>query len=70
MQLKVNGETKNFVPAPVNLEQVLDTLGYLQEDAPRFVVAYNQTLVNPDQYLKTTVYEGDSVDVLSVITGG
>ena len=70
MQLKVNGETKNFVPAPVNLEQVLDTLGYLQEESPRFVVAYNQTLVNPDQYLKTTVYEGDSVDVLSVITGG
>ncbi len=70
MQLKINGEHKRFTPALLNLEQVLNALGYLKSDSSRFVVAYNQQLISAEEYLKTVVYDGDSVDVLSVITGG
>lgn len=70
MQLKINGEHKRFTPALLNLEQVLSALGYLKSDSSRFVVAYNQQLISAEEYLKTVVYDGDSVDVLSVITGG
>lgn len=70
MQLKINGENKMFAPEVLNLEHLLGALGYLMSESATFVVAYNQQLVNPDNYMKTAIRDGDAVDILSVITGG
>ena len=70
MQLKINGELKRLAPELLNLEQLLNSLGYHTNGAATFVVAYNQQLVHTEHYLKTVLHDGDSIDVLSVITGG
>ncbi|MFY9178922.1 MAG: sulfur carrier protein ThiS [Venatoribacter sp.] len=70
MKIKVNDDWINLALDEYNLAQVLEKLGYLNNQAGEFVVAHNQTLVSRDDYPNVAVKDQDSLDILGVITGG
>lgn len=65
LAIVVNGEAVSVTPAP--LAEVLETLGYNLACA---AVAVNDTIVFRRDLPRTTVCDGDCVEVLAPMSGG
>jgi thiamine biosynthesis protein ThiS len=66
MQIKVNGETREFA-APVSVQAMADALGL----NPRQVaVERNREIVPRSRYGDVTLNEGDVIEIVQFIGGG
>lgn len=71
MQLLINGEVHQIDDVAPTVLQLLQRLGYNTDAQPQhYIVAVNQQIVSPASYPDTRLQPGDSLDVLSVMTGG
>lgn len=62
----VNGESKN-TPNALNMTQFLEYLG----TNPRLVaVEYNGSILHRQQWLHTTIQEGDRLEIVTIVGGG
>jgi sulfur carrier protein len=64
--VRVNGEERT-VPAGLNLDQVLDALGY----RPRLVVVeFNGAILSRQLWASQPVVESDVLEVVTIVGGG
>ncbi len=69
MKLIVNGETKDINCSYTNvcLEDIIKLLGYQPQ---LVVVELNGSIINPKSWTKTTIKDGDSLEVVTIVGGG
>lgn len=69
MKLSINGEERTFVdiPAPFTLAALVELLGM---KADRVAVELNRDIVPRDQWGKTTLHEGDLLEMVHFVGGG
>ena len=66
MNLQINGETSQFDP-PLTLSSLLDQL---KLKADRVAVELNRNIVPRDQWTKTSLADGDSLEIVHFVGGG
>jgi sulfur carrier protein len=66
MQLHINGEPRDF-GAPLTLAGLVDHLGM---KADRVAVELNRNIVARDQWAKTSLAEGDRLEIVHFVGGG
>ena len=66
MIIKVNGDPFD-IPAPVSVAGLLATLDI---DPRRVAVEHNLVVVRKDAFDRTTVGEGDEVEIVNFVGGG
>ena len=66
IEIEVNGE-KQEVKNGCTIEELIALLGYQEK---KFVVALNTEFVTLHDYQKTKLKAGDSVEILSPMSGG
>jgi thiamine biosynthesis protein ThiS len=66
MQLHINGEPRDF-SAPLTLAGLVDHLGM---KADRVAVELNRNIVARDQWAKTSLAEGDRLEIVHFVGGG
>ena len=69
MKLKVNGEIKTIEndDAEFLLENLLEHLGYKPQ---LVVVELNGVIVNPKDWFRTQVKNGDCLEIVTIVGGG
>ena len=69
MNLKINGEIKTIVNADEHflLEGLLEHLGYKPQ---LVVVELNGVIINPKDWISTTIKNGDCLEVVTIVGGG
>ena len=69
MQLKINGEIKtiNNSNQELLLENLIENLGYKPQ---LVVVELNGEIINPKVWISTTIKNGDSLEVVTIVGGG
>ena len=69
MNLSINGEQKSIDPSDENysLKDLIKDLGYPPQ---MVVVEMNGTIINPQHWENTTVKDGDSLEVVTIVGGG
>ncbi len=66
IEIMVNGE-KQEVEERCTIEALITQLGYQEK---KFVVALNQAFVSMHDYPTTKIKAGDSIEILSPMSGG
>lgn len=66
MQLRINGEEKNY-DAPLTLASLIANMG-LKSD--RVAVELNRDIVPREQWDKTSLSEGDRLEIVHFVGGG
>ncbi|MGA1845558.1 sulfur carrier protein ThiS [Deferribacter abyssi] len=66
MKIKINGEIKEVSD---NIT-IFDLIKSLNLKLDRIVVEYNKTILNRDDYVKITIKEGDSLELIHFVGGG
>ena len=66
MQITLNGETHE-VAGPLTVSELL---AQLQIDARRVAVEHNLVVLKREAYDRTTVREGDEVEIVNFVGGG
>jgi len=66
MKLQINGESNQFDP-PLTLSSLLD---HLKLKADRVAVELNRSIVPRDQWAKTSLADGDSLEIVHFVGGG
>ncbi len=66
MKLQINGEAQDFTP-PLTLATLVDQLGM---KADRVAIELNRAIVSRDQWTKTTLAEGDRLEIVHFVGGG
>jgi thiamine biosynthesis protein ThiS len=66
MKLQINGEPRDFSP-PLTLAGLVDQLGMKSD---RVAVELNRSIVARDQWDKTTLAEGDRLEIVHFVGGG
>ena len=66
MKLQINGESNQFDP-PLTLSGLLDQL---KLKADRVAVELNRSIVPRDQWVKTSLADGDSLEIVHFVGGG
>ena len=66
MQITLNGDTHE-VAGPLTVSELL---AQLQIDARRVAVEHNLVVLKRDAYDRTTVREGDEVEIVNFVGGG
>jgi len=66
MKLQINGEARDFNP-PLTLAGLL---GQLDMKADRVAVELNRSIVARDQWAKTSLTEGDRLEIVHFVGGG
>lgn len=69
MKLKINGEIKTieYSDEELLLERLIQNLGYQPQ---LVVVELNGTIINPQEWIKTIIKDGDSLEVVTIVGGG
>ena len=69
MKLKINGEIKTieYFDEELLLERLIQNLGYQPQ---LVVVELNGTIINPQEWIKTIIKDGDSLEVVTIVGGG
>jgi thiamine biosynthesis protein ThiS len=66
MNLVINGERRDF-NSPLTLAGLVDQLGM---KADRVAVELNRSIVARDQWMKTSLAEGDRLEIVHFVGGG
>jgi thiamine biosynthesis protein ThiS len=66
MKLHINGETRDFNP-PLTLAGLVDQLGMKGD---RVAIELNRNIVARDQWAKTSLAEGDRLEIVHFVGGG
>jgi thiamine biosynthesis protein ThiS len=66
MNLVINGERRDF-NSPLTLAGLVDQLGM---KADRVAVELNRSIVARDQWMKTSLAEGDHLEIVHFVGGG
>jgi len=66
MKLQINGEPRDFNP-PLTLAGLVEELGM---KADRVAVELNRSIVARDQWVKTSLAEGDRLEIVHFVGGG
>ncbi len=66
MKLEINGEPKDFNP-PLTLAGLVDQLGMKTD---RVAIELNRSIVARDQWAKTSLAEGDRLEIVHFVGGG
>jgi thiamine biosynthesis protein ThiS len=66
MKLQINGEARDFNP-PLTLATLLDQL---EMKADRVAIELNRSIVARDQWAKTSLAEGDRLEIVHFVGGG
>jgi thiamine biosynthesis protein ThiS len=66
MNLVINGEAKDFNP-PLTLADLVDQLGM---KADRVAIELNRSIVARDQWTRTSLAEGDRLEIVHFVGGG
>ena len=69
MNLKINGEIKaiDHSAEELILESLITQLGYQPQ---LVVVELNGTIVTPQDWINTTIKDGDCLEVVTIVGGG
>ena len=69
MNLKINGEiiTIKNIDVEILLEGLLEHLGYKPQ---LVVVELNGAIINPKDWIKTKIKDGDCLEVVTIVGGG
>jgi sulfur carrier protein len=66
MKLQINGEARDFNP-PLTLVGLLE---YLNMTADRVAVELNRSIVPREQWARTSLAEGDRLEIVHFVGGG
>jgi sulfur carrier protein len=66
MKLHVNGEDRDF-PIPLTLSALVEHLGMKHD---RVAIELNRNIVPREQWDKTTLAEGDRLEIVQFVGGG
>ncbi len=66
MKLQINGEARDFNP-PLTLAGLVDQLGMKTD---RVAIELNRSIVARDQWAKTSLAEGDRLEIVHFVGGG
>jgi len=66
MKLQINGEARDF-PAPLTLSALVEQLGMKPD---RVAIELNRAIVSRAQWAKTTLVEGDRLEIVQFVGGG
>ena len=69
MKLTINGEMKNFnqTNSGFQLPDLLEKIGYQPQ---LVVVELNGEIINPNNWGKYTLKDGDSLEIVTIVGGG
>ena len=69
MNLKINGKIKTIDTSnkEILLEVLLEHLGYKPQ---LVVVELNGAIINPKDWINTNIYDGDCLEVVTIVGGG
>lgn len=63
--VKINGENENV--AGVTVEEYVDNSSY---DKKRIVIEYNKVILPKEEYSKTVLSDGDTLEIVTFVGGG
>lgn len=66
MKLQINGEARDF-PDSLSLESLLEELGM---KADRVAVELNREIVSRPQWARTSLHDGDQLEIVHFVGGG
>ncbi len=66
MEIILNGETKTF-GKPITVAGLIEHLGLHEK---RIVVEYNRLPLERERYQKTSVQDGDRIEIVTMLAGG
>lgn len=67
MRIQINGEPREFPQSSLSLNELLDTLSLPPQ---RIAVELNQTIVPRRLWEKTTLKDGDQIEIVHFVGGG
>ena len=67
MKIKVNGDTKDYIPNPSNLQELIKLLGYQPQTV---VVEFNQKIMAPKYWKRQKLSNGDEIEIVTIVGGG
>jgi thiamine biosynthesis protein ThiS len=67
MKLQINGEERDFTPAPFTLAALVEILGMKSD---RVAVELNRDIVPRDRWTGTDLNEGDRIEIVHFVGGG
>ena len=66
MTITVNGETRQF-DKPLTLTELVKTIGLSEKHV---VIEYNMEPLERERYENTSVQDGDSIEIVTMMAGG
>ena len=67
MRIQINGEPREIPQSSLSLNELLDTLSLPRQ---RIAVELNKTMVPRSQWEKTTLKDGDQIEIVHFVGGG
>ncbi len=67
MRIQINGEPREISQSSLSLNELLDTLSLPPQ---RIAVELNKTMVPRSQWEKTTLKDGDQIEIVHFVGGG
>ena len=67
MRIQINGEPREIPQSSLSLNELLDTLSLPPQ---RIAVELNKTMVPRSQWEKTTLKDGDQIEIVHFVGGG
>lgn len=67
MRIQINGERREFPQSSLSLNDLLDTLSLPPQ---RIAVELNKTMVPRSHWEKTTLKDGDQIEIVHFVGGG
>lgn len=67
MTLKINGERKEFAQASLSLPELLNQLGFGERPV---LVEHNGIALRQREHEKTTINNGDQLEIILIVAGG
>jgi thiamine biosynthesis protein ThiS len=67
VRIQINGEPREIPQSSLSLNELLDTLSL---PAQRIAVELNQTMVPRREWEKTTLKDGDQIEIVHFVGGG
>jgi thiamine biosynthesis protein ThiS len=67
VRIQINGEPREFSQSSLSLKELLDTLSLPPQ---RIAVELNKAMVPRGQWEKTTLKDGDQIEIVHFVGGG
>lgn len=67
VRIKINGEPRDLPQGPITLKELVDILKLTPQ---RIAVEVNRTIVRRNDWEKTTLREGDQIEIVHFVGGG